>query len=85
MLVVETDPRFAKAQTGASNNCMRQQVANPINVRIGTIAASFVKNFRQELGRDPAVPELSIRNFDYLCLSDNQSDRHSGARSVGSV
>jgi hypothetical protein len=57
--VVEPDPRFTKAQTGASNNYMRQQVAYPINVRIG------------RLGRDPAVPELSIRNFDYLCLSDN--------------
>jgi hypothetical protein len=56
--VVQPDPGFAKAQTGASNN-MRQQVAYPINVRIG------------RLGRDPPVLELSIRNFDYLCLFDN--------------
>jgi hypothetical protein len=47
---------------------MRLQVANPINVRIGQFAASFVKNFRQELGRDPAEPELSIRNFGCLSL-----------------
>ncbi|APG87943.1 glycine/D-amino acid oxidases (deaminating) (plasmid) [Sinorhizobium americanum CCGM7] len=71
VLVIEPDPTFSKAQTGASNNCMRQQFANPINVRIGQFAAEFVKNFRGELGGDPAVPELAIRNFGYLYLSDN--------------
>ncbi len=71
VLVVEPDPTFSKAQTGASNNCMRQQFANPINVKIGQYAADFVRNFRANLGGDPAVPELSIRNFGYLYLSDN--------------
>ncbi|WP_338550705.1 NAD(P)/FAD-dependent oxidoreductase [Roseovarius phycicola] len=71
VLVVEPDPTFSKAQTGASNNCMRQQFANPINVKIGQYAADFVRNFRQNLGGDPKVPELSIRNFGYLYLSDN--------------
>ncbi|WP_317055556.1 NAD(P)/FAD-dependent oxidoreductase [Roseovarius rhodophyticola] len=71
VLVVEPDPTFSKAQTGASNNCMRQQFANPINVKIGQYAADFVRNFRENLGGDPKVPELSIRNFGYLYLSDN--------------
>ncbi len=71
VLVVEPDPTFSKAQTGASNNCMRQQFANPINVKIGQYAAEFVRNFRENLGGDPNVPELSIRNFGYLYLSDN--------------
>ncbi|SLN73582.1 4-methylaminobutanoate oxidase (formaldehyde-forming) [Roseovarius albus] len=71
VLVVEPDPTFSKAQTGASNNCMRQQFANPINVKIGQYAAEFVRNFRANLGGDPTVPELSIRNFGYLYLSDN--------------
>ncbi|MFA3918745.1 NAD(P)/FAD-dependent oxidoreductase [Ruegeria hyattellae] len=71
VLVVEPDPTFSKAQTGASNNCMRQQFANPINVQIGQYAAEFVRNFRENLGGDPGVPELSIRNFGYLYLSDN--------------
>ncbi|WP_457790723.1 NAD(P)/FAD-dependent oxidoreductase [Pseudomonas sp. PL-6] len=71
VLVIEPDPSFSQAQTGASNNCMRQQFANPINVKIGQYAAEFVKNFREELGDDPAVPELGIRNFGYLYLSDN--------------
>lgn len=71
VLVVEPDPTFSKAQTGASNNCMRQQFANPINVKIGQYAAEFVRNFRENLGGDPKVPDLSIRNFGYLYLSDN--------------
>ncbi len=71
VLIVEKDPTFEKAQTGASNNCMRQQFANPINVQIGQYAAEFVKNFRENLGGDPKVPELGIRNFGYLYLSDN--------------
>lgn len=71
ILVVEPDPSFSKAQTGASNNCMRQQFANPINVKIGQYAAEFVRNFRENLGGDPEVPELNIRNFGYLYLSDN--------------
>ena len=50
---------------------MRQQFANPINVKIGQYAADFVRNFRENLGGDPNVPELSIRNFGYLYLSDN--------------
>lgn len=96
VLVVEPDPTFSKAQTGASNNCMRQQFANPINVRIGQFAAEFVKNFREELGGDPAVPELAIRNFGYLYLSDNpalttvlerdqkvQAENGAGTRMVG--
>jgi hypothetical protein len=47
---------------------MRQQFANPTNVRIGLFSASFPKNFRPELGCDPAAPELSIPNFDYFYL-----------------
>lgn len=70
VLIVERDKSYLQAQTAASNNCMRQQFANPINVQIGQYAAEFVRNFRENLGGDPAVPELSIRNFGYLYLSD---------------
>lgn len=70
ILIVERDKSYLKAQTAASNNCMRQQFSNPINVKIGRYAADFVQNFRKNLGDDPAVPELTIRNFGYLYLSD---------------
>lgn len=70
VLIVERDKSYLQAQTAASNNCMRQQFANPINVKIGQYAAEFVHNFRENLGGDPKVPELTIRNFGYLYLSD---------------
>lgn len=73
VLVIEKDMSFEKSQSAASNNCMRQQFANPINVRIGQFAADFVKNFRENLGGDLDVPELTIRNFGYLYLSDNSA------------
>ena len=71
VLVIEKDMSFEKSQSAASNNCMRQQFANPINVRIGLFAADFINNFRNNLGGDPEVPQLSVRNFGYLYLSDN--------------
>lgn len=71
VLVIEKDMSFEKAQSAASNNCMRQQFANPINVRIGQFAAEFVRNFRENLGGDSDIPNLTIRNFGYLYLSDS--------------
>lgn len=70
VLVIEKDPSLARSATKASNNCMRQQFATEINIKLGQFAAEFVKNFRKNLGDD--VPEIPIRNFGYLYLSDNQ-------------
>ena len=52
---------------------MRQQFANDINIEIAQYGAEYVKNFRHSLGDDPEVPNLSIRNFGYLYLSDNEA------------
>lgn len=70
VLVVETDPTFRYAATATSNNCMRQQFATEINIRISQYAATFVTNMRQQLGGDPEIPNLPIRNFGYLYLAD---------------
>ncbi|HEY4433158.1 MAG TPA: FAD-dependent oxidoreductase, partial [Candidatus Cybelea sp.] len=73
ILVVERDPTYQWTSTAASNNCMRQQFATEINVRIAQYAAEFVKEFRQNLGNDPRVPDLPIQNFGYLYLADNEA------------
>jgi glycine/D-amino acid oxidase-like deaminating enzyme len=70
VLVVERDPSFAHSATIASNNCMRQQFATEINVKIAQYAAEFVKNFRENLGGNPDIPDIPIRNFGYLYLAD---------------
>lgn len=53
----------------ASNNCMRQQFATAINVKIAQYAADFVKRFGAEFGTEERVPDSPIRNFGYLYLS----------------
>lgn len=73
ILVVEKDLSFQFSSTAASNDCIRQQFANDINILIAQYGAEYLKNFRKNLGDDPEVPNLSIRNFGYLYLSDNQA------------
>ncbi|KAF5715978.1 glycine d-amino acid oxidase (deaminating) [Fusarium mundagurra] len=60
VLVVEKDPSLAYSATQASNNCMRQQFATEINVRITQYAAEFVKDFRKNLKceDDDYIPEI---------------------------
>lgn len=73
ILVVERDPSLSESATRASNYCMRQQFATEINIKIAQYAAHFVKNFRS-IAQDEAdlVPDLSIRNFGYLYLADDE-------------
>ncbi|KAE8142467.1 FAD dependent oxidoreductase [Aspergillus pseudotamarii] len=71
VLVVERDPSLQFSATKASNNCMRQQFATAINVKIAQYAADFVKRFGAEFPPDKCVPDGPIRNFGYLYLSDS--------------
>lgn len=72
VLVIEKDPSYASSSTAHTNSCMRQQFSTELNVRISRFAAEFVKNLRQYMGGDSRVPELSIRNFGYMYLADNE-------------
>lgn len=73
VLVVERDPTYELSSTAHTNSCMRQQFSNEINVRISQFAADFVKNFRQHMGNDERVPELSIQNYGYMYFADNEA------------
>ncbi len=72
VLVVERDPNYEACSTTHTNSCMRQQFSSELNVRISQFAADFVKNIRSYMGNDERVPELSIRNFGYMYLADNE-------------
>jgi len=63
ILVVEKDTNFQFASTAASNDCIRQQFANGINIEIAQFGAEYIQNFREYLGGDPEVPNIPIRNF----------------------
>lgn len=72
VLVVEKDPNYENCSTAHTNSCMRQQFSEELNVRISQFAAEFVTNIRSYMGGDERVPELSIRNFGYMYLADNE-------------
>ncbi len=72
VLVVERDPTYQFSATAHTNSCMRQQFSREINVQVSQFAAEFVKNFREYMGGDERVPELSIHNFGYMYLADNE-------------
>ena len=72
VLVVERDPTYQNSSTMHTNSCMRQQFSNELNVRISQFAADFVKNLRSYMGGDERAPNLSIHNFGYMYLADNE-------------
>jgi len=73
VLVVERDPSYENSSTMHTNSCMRQQFSTELNVRVSQFAAEFVKNFRQFMGGGEDVPQLSIRNFGYMYMADNET------------
>ncbi|MFK8029273.1 MAG: NAD(P)/FAD-dependent oxidoreductase [Gammaproteobacteria bacterium] len=72
VLVVEKDPSYENSATAHTNSCMRQQFSNEINVRVSQFAADFVNNFHEYMHCDPLAPKLSIQNYGYMYLADNE-------------
>ncbi len=72
VLVVERDTSYEFSSTMHTNSCMRQQFSTELNVRMSQFAADFVKNLPRYMGNDDRVPDLSIQNFGYRYLADNE-------------
>lgn len=72
VLVVEPDPTCARAGTGLTNSCIRQQFSTAINVRISRFGAEFFEDLPARM-RDPRVPAMRIRNFGYMYLAATES------------
>ncbi len=73
VLVVERDTTYTNCSTTHTNSCIRQQFSTEVNVTISQFAADFVKNMRAYMGNDERVPELTIQNFGYMYLADNEA------------
>jgi glycine/D-amino acid oxidase-like deaminating enzyme len=71
VLVVEKDPTYSNSSTAHTNSCIRQQFSREINVKCSQFAAEFVKNLRHYMGNDERVPPLTIQNYGYMYLADN--------------
>jgi glycine/D-amino acid oxidase-like deaminating enzyme len=72
VLVVERDASYSMCSTAHTNSCMRQQFSTELNVRISQFAAAFIKNLRANMGGDERIPNLSVQNYGYLYLADNE-------------
>ncbi len=72
VLVVERDPSFEFASTTHTNSCIRQQFSTELNVRISQFTAAFIRNFRERMGGDTRIPEITLQSFGYLYLADTE-------------
>lgn len=72
VLVVERDPSYENSSTAHTNSCIRQQFSRALNVQISQFGAEFINNFRQFMGGDERVPDLSIQSYGYMYLADNE-------------
>lgn len=73
ILVVERDPSYEFTSTSHTNSCTRLQFSNEINVRISQFNAEFLRNFRENLGGDPDIPEIHLHEFGYMYMADNEN------------
>ena len=72
VLVVERDPDYRWASTSLTNSCIRQQFSNELNIRISQYGINFLRNFRENLGGDPEIPEIILKSFGYMYLADDE-------------
>jgi len=67
--VIERDPSYEYAATSHTNSCIRQQFSTPLNIQISQFGAEFIKQFKDVMGPDPEVPDLTLQSFGYLYLA----------------
>ncbi|MFQ5565952.1 MAG: NAD(P)/FAD-dependent oxidoreductase [Paracoccaceae bacterium] len=69
VLVVEKDPDYRTASSALSASCIRHQFSNAVNVRMSMFGTEFIRSFRQRLGGDPEIPEITLKEIGYLFLA----------------
>ena len=69
VLVVERDPNYPRAASALSASCIRHQYSNAVNVRISMFGTAFIRDFRERLGGDSEIPEITLKEIGYLFLA----------------
>ena len=69
VLVVERDPNYAQASSALSASCIRHQFSNAVNVRMSMFGTEFIRSFREALGGDPEIPEITLNEIGYMLLA----------------
>ena len=71
--VIEADPSYEFAQTSRSQNSIREQFSQPINIAISQYGLDFLDNFHENTQVDGLSPELNYRGTGYLFLARDDS------------
>jgi glycine/D-amino acid oxidase-like deaminating enzyme len=69
VLVVERDPDYVQASSALSASCIRHQFSNAVNVRMSMYGTDFIRNFRERLGGDPEIPEITLKEIGYMLMA----------------
>jgi len=70
VLVVERDPSYELASTSHTNSCIRQQFSQEINIKVSQFGVECIRNFRQMMGGDTRIPDITLQSFGYMYLAD---------------
>lgn len=73
VLVVERDPTYEFSSTSRTNSCIRQQFSHETNIKISQFGVAFLKSFREQLGGDPEIPDITLQAFGYLYLAGSEA------------
>ncbi|HUF85792.1 MAG TPA: FAD-binding oxidoreductase [Thermohalobaculum sp.] len=69
VLVVERDPALSRAASALSASCIRHQFSNAVNVAMSMFGTDYIRSFRERLGGDPEIPEITLNELGYLFLA----------------
>jgi glycine/D-amino acid oxidase-like deaminating enzyme len=69
VLVVERDPALTRASSALSASCIRHQFSNAVNVAMSMFGTEYIRTFRDRLGGDPEIPEITLKEIGYLFLA----------------
>ena len=71
ILIVEKDPRLEFSSTSRTNNSIRQQFSNKLNIEISKFSSNYISNFQSFMENDERIPEVSFNKIGYLYLAND--------------
>ena len=72
ILVVEKDPTLEFSSTSRTNNSIRQQFSNRLNIEISKFSSNYILNFKSYMENDERIPEIMFNKIGYLYLADDK-------------
>ncbi len=71
ILVIEKDPTLEFSSTSRTNNSIRQQFSNKLNIEISNFSSNYILNFKSYMEDDERIPEINFHKIGYLYLADD--------------